>query len=226
MFKTICCLLFFCTLFCGTPASAEVKYTMDEVEKGGITLLVNLTYRLSYDYEPSGLVVPNVPRPENKTEKKVNLLPEAATALEKLFQEAAASGYTLYAVSGYRDYYEQKRLYADRVEAIGERRAKKTVAYQGASEHQLGLAMDINGESTLKKGLTNDFGDSPEGAWITQNAYRFGFIVRYPEDKTDVTGFSWEPWHIRYVGKEAAADIYTLGITLEEYCELIQSNQK
>ena len=218
MIRIICGFLFLCVLFCNVAANADVKYTFEEIKDNNI-LLVNLSYRLPYDFEPENLVVPDVPRPENKAEKKVKLLPEAANALEKLFQEAANNGYTLYAVSGYRDYYEQKRLYEDKVASVGEWNARKTVAKPGTSEHQLGLAMDINGNSTLKKGLTNDFGESPEGVWVMQNAHRFGFIIRYPADKVDVTGYSWEPWHVRYVGKDVAADIYSLKITLEEYHE-------
>lgn len=219
--KLICSLFLF-VIFYSLAANAEVKYKLDEIDENDTTILVNLSYRLPYEYVPDNLLTPNTSRQKNKKESHVRLRPEAAEALEKLFEEAKKNGFTLYTVSGYRSYYEQRRLYEDKVEAVGERQARQTVAPQGTSEHQLGLAMDINGESTLKKGLSNDFGESPEGIWITQNAHRFGFIIRYPKDKTDVTGYRWEPWHIRYVGKEAAVDIYTLHCTLEEYTELVE----
>lgn len=202
------------------PAMAEVKYKKDDSVLKTTTVLVNRTHKLSYEYVPDELVVPMVLRPDNKDESKVTMRPAAARALEELFAEAKVNGHTLYAVSGYRSYYEQKRLFEDKAEQVGEKQAMRTVAPQGTSEHQLGLGMDINGSSTLSKGLDVAFGQSPEGLWVTQNAHRFGFIIRYPEDKANITGYIWEPWHLRYVGKDISSDIFEKGLTFEEYYEL------
>ncbi|HML47041.1 MAG TPA: M15 family metallopeptidase [Clostridia bacterium] len=142
--------------------------------------------------------------------------------MEDLFKEAARAGYTLYAVSGYRSYALQSSVYRSKVSAVGEKRAQLVVARPGTSEHQTGLAMDINGKTTLSQGLVEAFGNSPEGRWVADQAHRFGFIVRYPRDKTDRTGYSWEPWHLRYVGVGHATAIYVMDVTLEEYVALLK----
>ena len=90
------------------------------------------------------------------------------------------------------------------------------VAYPGQSEHQTGLAMDVSCQS-VGFTLEEDFGQTTEGIWLSENAHKFGFIIRYGKDTTNITGYSYEPWHIRYVGKDAAKEIYDLNITLEEY---------
>lgn len=101
-------------------------------------------------------------------------------------------------------------------EGKSEREAKKLaedwVATPGTSEHELGIAVDINSEGS---------GSEADGLyqWLSENAYRYGFIQRYPQDKSDITGISYEPWHYRYVGREAAEEIYSEGICLEEYLE-------
>ena len=227
MKKSSICVSIFCMMvtLLSFPAFAERRYSIEDEGIFAETLLVNLENRLPYDFEPEDLIVPEVLRPKDKKERRVYLRPEAAKALEDLFAAAKEEGYTLYAISGYRSYYEQRMLFEEKVELVGEKRAMKIIAKQGSSEHQLGLVMDINGETTLKDGLVESFGESDEGKWVASNAYRFGFIIRYPKDKTDITGIQWEPWHLRYVGKKAAVEIYTLDTTLEEYHELY-SNQK
>lgn len=187
-------------------------------------LLVNREARIAHDYVPPELVLPEVPAAPGKAEA-VYLRPNAARALERLFAGASAEGHTLYAVSGYRSYALQKSIFTRKVEAVGEKAAMRTVAPPGASEHQLGLAMDINGESTLSRGLSEVFGESVEGQWVNENAHLYGFIVRYQQGKTDITGYAWEPWHLRYVGEEAAAEVYALGITFEEYHDLMQQRR-
>lgn len=186
-----------------------------------ILALVNREHTISYTYEPETLVMPQVQAAPGK-ETAIYLREEPARALEALFQDAATNGHTLYAVSGFRSYATQKSIFTRKVELVGEERAMATVAPPGASEHQIGLAMDINGETTVALGLVQAFGETPEGLWVSENAHRFGFIIRYEKEKTKITGYAWEPWHIRYVGEEAAAEITMLGITLEEYMEVLQ----
>lgn len=189
-----------------------------------VLCLVNRDNRLPHTYVPTDLVMPEVAAAPYK-EDAIYLRREAAEALEALFYAAAEAGHTLYAVSGYRSYALQKSIYDRKVESSGEKRAMLTVAKQGASEHQLGLAMDINGESTVVRGLVQDFGDTPEGKWVYENAHFFGFILRYQQGKTAITGYAWEPWHLRYVGQEAAKEIASLEITFEEYHAVLQQRR-
>lgn len=209
------------SFFCLLAASASAEEAQDASSPESPLFLVNRSNRLAYEYMPETLVLPETLIAKGK-EEYVYLRPEAAKALEALFDEALAQGHTLYAVSGYRSYALQKSIFQRKVNEVGERRAARTVAPPGASEHQLGLAMDINGESTLAKGLSSAFGESPEGQWVTKNAHQFGFIIRYAKDTTEITGYAWEPWHLRFVGAEAAKEIHQLGITFEEYHQLLQ----
>ncbi|MDR0928080.1 MAG: M15 family metallopeptidase [Oscillospiraceae bacterium] len=205
-----------CTLFAGTAGELFA-----DIGPESTLVLINREHALSYDYVPAPLVTPNVRADEGK-EDNILMRPEAAAALEALFAAAEKANVTLYAVSGYRTYYEQRTLFERKAALFGERQAMLTVAPQGTSEHQLGLAMDLNGASTLKDGLEESFGASPEGQWLYAHAHEHGFIIRYPKDKTEITGYAWEPWHIRYVGAEVAEEIYTLDITFEEYHALLQ----
>ncbi|MBE5793951.1 MAG: D-alanyl-D-alanine carboxypeptidase family protein [Clostridiales bacterium] len=140
---------------------------------------------------------------------------EAATALESLFAEAKEAGVPLASVSGYRSYSKQSTIYQRKVDSIGRKEADRISARPGTSEHQLGLAMDVSkkGSSQLNKA----FGDTEHGKWVKENAHRFGFIVRYLEGYEEITGYDYEPWHIRYVGVEYATAIYHSGVPMETY---------
>lgn len=130
------------------------------------------------------------------------------------------SGISSDAIACFGKDYIQKHYYDKGVEALNAADARQVVlsysAYPGTSEHQTGLCVDFI-TSTMDGNLTTDFALTPAFAWLRQNAYRFGFILRYPEGKEGVTGYTYEPWHYRFVGREAATDIYFNGITLEEY---------
>lgn len=181
-----------------------------------ILVLVNKERNLPSDYKPQDLVIPNVRFSFSGESEKKYMREEAAEALEQLFSEAEKQGIVLYAVSGYRSYERQKALFNNKVNKVGAEEANKLVAKPGQSEHQTGLAMDVSSKSANFL-LEVNFGQTVEGRWLKENAHKFGFIIRYPKEKTDVTGYSYEPWHIRYVGKEAASEIYEKLITLEEY---------
>ncbi|WP_162802205.1 cell wall-binding repeat-containing protein [Ornithinimicrobium murale] len=128
--------------------------------------------------------------------------PETATMLQELFDDAAAAGHPgLWVNSAYRSYDEQQRTYDYWVRTVGKKRADLISAQPGHSEHQLGLAADVAGRSCSGYAC---FGDTPEGKWVAANAHRYGFIIRYPEGGTGVTGYDYEPWHLRYVGPRAA----------------------
>ena len=174
---------------------------------------------------PFTLVKPDVTPTKPSVSENIYMRPEAAHALEQLFADAAADGITLYATSGFRSYSTQKAIFDRKAEERGEQAANRSVAKPGQSEHQTGLAMDIEGETTLGTGLTGAFGESPEGQWVAENCHRYGYIIRYPKDKTHITGYIYEPWHIRYVGVKAANEITQLGVTLEEYILLVRGER-
>ena len=200
------------------------SYALPAQNPQGTLVLVNKQHRA-----PSAqpvLVLPNVTPTRPALAGNIYMRPEAAAALEALFQAAQdEAGFSLYATSGYRSYATQRAIFERRSEALGEKRAGMVVAKPGYSEHQTGLAMDIEGGSTLGLGLEEEFGDSPEGVWVAENAHRFGFIVRYKRGWEDVTGYAYEPWHIRYVGVEHATAIAQLDIPFEEYLALLQAQR-
>ena len=143
--------------------------------------------------------------------------PEAREAFEEMAAEALLEGYDLDAFSTFRTFERQQELYERYVGRDGVEAADRYSARPGYSEHQTGLAFDI-GEATQPEHYAREsFGDTPAGQWLLANAHRFGFILRYPEGKEDITGYMHESWHYRYVGKEAAGRIQSRGITLEEY---------
>ena len=166
---------------------------------------------------PFTLIKPDVTPTKPSVSENIYMRPEAAHALESLFAAAAEDNITLYATSGFRSYSTQKAIFDRKAEERGEQSANRSVAKPGYSEHQTGLAMDIEGETTLGTGLTDAFGESPEGIWVAENCHKYGFIIRYPKDKTKITGYIYEPWHLRYVGTEAAAEITEMGVAFEEY---------
>lgn len=122
-------------------------------------------------------------------------------------------------MSGYRSYPTQVQLYNRYVARDGKKAADKYSARPGYSEHQTGLTFDVGGVNS-DKNLYASFGKTKEGQWIAKNAHKYGFIVRYPKGKEKVTGYQYEPWHLRYLGKGTATKVYQSGKTLEEYVEL------
>lgn len=196
----------------------ENSYEAVEVvaEPAAIDVLVNKKYALPRDYVPDDLVEPDVPFIfEEKLEKR-KLRREAAEALEALFEAAKEDGILLAGVSGYRSYETQKSLYNAYVKRDGREAADRYSARPGHSEHSTGLAIDVSGIDG--KCAANDcFADTAEAKWLAEHAYDYGFIIRYPEGKEDITGYKYEPWHLRYVGVDVAREIRDLGVTLEEY---------
>lgn len=178
-------------------------------------LLVNRTHKLSEDYVPENLRVPNVKFIHYADPNVKKMCSEAATALENLFAGAKKDKFTLLAVSGYRDYDYQKDLYKKQVNNEGEEKANKYLAVPGSSEHQSGLAMDLL--STEYENLDDGFANTKTYIWLEENCAQYGFIIRYPKDKEDITKYSFEPWHVRYVGVTAATEIMKNNLTLEEY---------
>lgn len=145
---------------------------------------------------------------------------EAREAFEELAKEAKKEGFELEAFSTYRSFDYQTELYQRYVDRDGVKEADRYSARPGYSEHQTGLAFDIGEIGRPEDYASERFGETDAGRWIAENAHRFGFIMRYPDGKEFVTGYMYESWHFRYVGKEIAEEIYQKKITLEEFLEL------
>ncbi|WP_243298890.1 M15 family metallopeptidase [Bacillus litorisediminis] len=181
-----------------------------------ILVLVNKQYTLEDDFLPNDLVIPKVLFSEDITDEEKYIRKEAALALEELFEKGKEQGFTLIATSGYRSYETQKRLYEEFVNQLGIEAAEYRAAKPGNSEHQTGLAMDIT-SSEFNYEEYQDFGETPSGKWVAENAHHFGFIIRYPEGKEHITGYQYEPWHLRFVGVQKATYIYKNQLTFEEF---------
>lgn len=181
-----------------------------------LLVLVNKQHNLSKDYVPGDLVAPNIPFYFDEDLPKRYVRREVAKALEELFAAAKKENIELLGASGYRSYSRQEAIFASNVAQKGEDEARKVSAVAGQSEHQTGLAMDVTSKY-VGYDLIEEFGETKEGIWLKDNAHKYGFIIRYPKGKEDITGYSYEPWHIRYVGKDVAAVVYQNGYTLEEY---------
>ena len=138
---------------------------------------------------------------------------EAKAALDKMFDDAAKEGIKLWVASGYRSYSHQNSLYNNYVARDGVAAADRYSARPGHSEHQTGLAFDVNR-------LDISFGESREGKWISENGWKNGFILRYMKETEELTGYMYEPWHIRYLGTDAAKRVYESGLCLEEYLNI------
>ncbi len=141
---------------------------------------------------------------------------ETVAAFDAMSAEAAANGFSLYISSGFRSYSSQASIYNSLVAQVGVAGADRDTARPGHSEHQTGLTIDLNC-------ICEGFGNQPDGQWVAANAHRFGFIVRYPPGKEHVTGYIWEPWHLRYLGVENATAVYNSGLSLEEYLGITSS---
>lgn len=185
-----------------------------------VLALVNKERELPHDYEPKDLTIPDVRFPFEEDHPKKQLRKIAADALEALFEAADQEGIHLFAQSGYRSYDRQEAIFASNVNEHGEDYANRFSARPGQSEHQTGLVMDVTSKNVGFQ-LIEQFGDTPEGKWLKDNAHKYGFIIRYPKGKEDITGYVYEPWHIRYLGVDMATAVYESGLTYEEYLEKI-----
>lgn len=175
------------------------------------TILVNKTNVLRSNYTPKNLVKLNIEFLSDTSNEARCMEKKAADSLEDLVTTAKKENIILIGSSAYRSYKSQLRILKEETDKKGVDYADKYVAKPGQSEHQSGLAIDVtNRVRCFDK-------TSKEAQWLANNAYKFGFILRYPDGKEDITGYNYEPWHIRYVGKDIAKEIYMKNITLEEY---------
>lgn len=194
--------------------------------------LVNPQNTLAKDYEPTDLVDCGHTRKDGRAVQK--LRKNAAESLKAFLAEAKQYGFgDITVTSAYRSYSYQDYLfnmYFNEDWKTGKYKTKEecekhTLTYStkpGTSEHQSGLCLDMHNHPSA----TDAFGGTDEANWLEDNCYRFGFILRYPKDTQHITGIKYEPWHFRYVGREAATEIHNLGITLDEYVELKKDELK
>ncbi|SEF87861.1 D-alanyl-D-alanine carboxypeptidase family protein [Paenibacillus sp. UNC499MF] len=185
-----------------------------------MTVLVNKQFKLPDTYKPSDLVYPDVNFVFAEKIEKRMMRKEAAGALENMFDAAKKAGTPLAGVSAYRSHSTQTTLFNRYVQKDGEDAAKKYSAVPGHSEHETGLAIDVAG-STGKCAAEDCFGGTPEAKWLEDHAHEYGFIIRYPKGKESVTGYQYEPWHLRYVGIQMAKDIKAKNTTMEEYLNAV-----
>ncbi len=209
-----------------TADTIETKEIEQYIEDGVITnpddilALVNGNRRLPDGFVPQDLVIPDVLFSFSGEHEQSHMRLEAAEALEELFTLALQDGIELIAVSGYRSFERQDAIFNRNVEQRGFEDASQFSAQAGHSEHQTGLAMDVTSRSVNLQ-ITQELSNTEEGQWLAENAHRAGFIIRYLEGKEHITGFSYEPWHIRYVG-DSAEEIFERRITLEEYLGIME----
>ncbi len=185
--------------------------------KMDFAILVNKENLLPRHYIPEGLIEIHEPTGSKLDKTYVNRLNiEAYKAFQKMQKAAKQEGYEIFIDSSYRTYEYQEQLFNKLVAEKGMEYARKFVAMPGGSEHQTGLAIDIifrrNGEM-----IEEQKAEDAEIKWLFANAHKYGFILRYPKEKENITGFNFEPWHFRYVGTELSEKIYAAGLTLEEY---------
>ncbi len=194
------------------PIEPEIINNFDQY----ITL-ANRTHLLDGSYVPGDLVNVTVKRASGTGH--MQLRQAASDALAAMFEAASEAGYTLYLKSAYRSYQTQKTMYNNRLEKM-HGRDDGLVSYPGASDHQTGLGADIlNYAWTLKDGMNKEFAKTEEAQWMEAHCQEFGYVLRYMEDKEDITAIKFEPWHFRYVGKEVAEYMMENHLSLEEFTE-------
>ncbi len=186
-------------------AKADIVENPDDV-----TVLVNKLHEIPKGWKPDDL--------EDVIDCHQQLRHEANEAYTKFYQAAKAKGIAIYTISGYREPETQQLYWDNSVKVFGEEHAIQYNAYPRRSEHELGLCVDIS-YTTEGDRLSEKVADSALGKFIESDAYKYGFILRYPQDKVRITGYSYEPWHIRYVGVDLATKLHNENITLEEYYE-------
>lgn len=186
-----------------------ISRTADE-SLGWNLMLVNSRYRIPDDYSVELIRLSNGEQVDSR------IYPD----LQEMFDDARGAGYSLFVRAGYRSEEDQEDLMEDKIEAYrqegysqreAEHEAEKWVAKPGTSEHELGLAVDINAEGQTDGNRLYQ--------WLAEHSWKYGFILRYPAEKEAITGIDYEPWHFRYVGKQAAKEMYEQDLCLEEYVQ-------
>ncbi len=201
----------------GPDKPTPLKEEIQEATERGLLILINKEKPVSRDYKPDDLA-PVKYFASNRSEAGRYMREEAAEKFHKLVEAAAMEGHEIVMTTAYRSYGFQQVLWDNYVANEGEAAASRFSARPGQSEHQSGLAVDVSSPS-VEYDLTDRFGDTEEGMWLAERAHNYGFIIRFPKGKEDITGYMYEPWHIRYVGEIIAREIYEKDLTLEEFLD-------
>lgn len=199
--------------------SNQTFKSLNSVDKAdSLWVVVNKARALNpIDYIPNGLVAPNIPLRLDATDSEMTVRSDTAKALEALVAGAENDNIHLMLSSGYRSYKEQVSLYNYYIGVQGRVAADEQSARPGHSEHQTGLAADLEPASRQCE-VQLCFANLPEGKWLAANAYKYGFTIRYQQGKQSIVGYEYEPWHIRYVGTDLAKALHQNNDeTLEEY---------
>lgn len=190
------------------------KHSTDQASS--LWVVVNKGRKLPDNYQPKSLVIPEVFLRSLGDTQEMQLRSDAAQYLEKMFLGAQKKDLSLMLASGFRSYNYQAGLHAGYIESQGKLAAEKSSARAGHSEHQTGLVADIEPANRICE-IEVCFGDTPEGKWLAINSYKYGFILRYPKDAEDLTGYEYEPWHFRFVGANLAKQITESRLTMEQF---------
>lgn len=192
------------------PTNAASSDMSPLVRCGDIQVPLDKEHRLAPDCEPADLVT--LPGALSSGGQQL-MRAEAAGALQEMFAAAAKDGFRLFAASSYRSYQQQEVTFQQNVASGGRAYAERTSAHAGHSEHQLGTTTDVASPTASFEALEG----TPEARWLADTSWKHGFIISYPAGKESITGYAYEPWHIRWVGKDVASKVHTSGLTLHEY---------
>lgn len=193
----------------GLPERLDLRKKDD----GDVLVLVNKLHAVSKKYMPTDMVAIDG---KYTTNQGLEMKADAYKAFKKMRKAAKADGVSFKICSAYRSYETQKWLYQNYLSTMGKELRDIRSAAPGRSEHHTGYAIDITAKS-MGWTLSQEFANTSEGKWIKKNCAEYGFIIRYPKGKTDITGYDYEPWHLRYVGVDVAKEITEKDVTLEEY---------
>jgi LAS superfamily LD-carboxypeptidase LdcB len=203
-----------------TPQTTFNKSQFSIDDTTSIWLIVNKSRALKpLDYTPTGLVTPDITIRPNAGQDERKMIKAAAEALEEMFAGAKSAGANLMLASGYRSYQTQVAVYNNEVRQYGQAKADTESAQPGHSEHQTGLAADLEDAGRTCE-VDDCFVNTIEGKWLAEHAHEYGFVIRYLKGKDTSTGYRYEPWHVRYVGKDLAAELYKNAQTMEEFFNL------
>ena len=202
-----------------TPIPARIVNSADDAD---LWKIVNKSQSFANPrYQPSDLRPVSVPTLPGRSQDERSLRAVLMPDLEKLVAAARNAGVTIYVGSGYRSYATQASLFASNVRQHGETKANRFSSRPGHSEHQSGLAVDFGG--TDRACWVEDcFEQTTASKWLATHAHEYGFILRYPKGKEKITGYQYEPWHFRYVGRELAGALHQSGLTMEEAWSYIE----
>jgi zinc D-Ala-D-Ala carboxypeptidase len=202
------------------PSNAQKDAIQVVAKPESIPVLVNKKNKLPDAYKPRDLIYTTIPFIFKGKSEKREMRKEASTAISNLFAGAKKQGVNLLGVSAYRSHATQTALFNAYVKKDGYAKARIYSALPGTSEHETGLAIDVTGGNG-KCSAEDCFGGTKEAKWLQAHVAEYGFIIRYPKGKDLITGYKYEPWHLRYVGKVIAKEIMSGGSTLEEYYNTI-----